>query len=696
MFTEGYPQDRKITRVGMLWLLAAQLLVLLPLLFYLPVWLIPVIVFSAGWSISVMQGRFEQPGAKVKAILGAVGIGGLMLTMEWSFSLDMMASLLVLGFVYKLLEINLQRDGMVIILTGFLLIAVHFLYSQSMFVALYGFISLLVLTGSMIGIHQPNDPLMIGVEYEHALPDLKLATAMLLLCLPLMTMLFIFVPRFEPFWSIAVPGKHAETGISDQMTPGDIASLSQSDELAFRVEFDGERPSQNDLYWRGLVLQHFNGRGWRQFDKVLDAKLVRSRIRMPQKKLALNMKRIGVALDYDVIYEKSSQPWLFALSPVTSILGDAIYGSDYRIMAKHNLLQPLRLKLTSYPESTRGLALSRVTNNANLQLPSKGNEQSRELAKEIYASSNSASDYIKKILNRYKDQAFYYTLHPPLLSNDNTIDDFLFASRRGFCAHYAGSFVFLMRAAGIPARVVVGYQGGEWNESGNYLAVHQFDAHAWAEVWLQNQGWVRVDPTAAIAPNRIEENLESAMSEEGSFLDSKLFSTAKFKWLDGIRKQIDSNQYAWRKFVLGYDGEARSSLLDQLVGKASVVKSAIIAAAIFTGVIIMWSVILGVGRKYNNEATQHQLYRRFCSVLEKHGVLKEPWQTPTEFGYLAIAKLPGAEMEISEFTQAYLEICYAGNASDNQSHIIGRMQDLLKIISKYSCVSTPNIVEATQ
>ena len=675
MFSEGFPQDKQITYAGMLWLLGAQLVVMLPFIFYLPIWLIPVLLFSAGWRIRVMKGYLEQPGIIVKLILGVFGITLLSFSNMSPFSLDLMTSLLMFGFSYKAVEIIQRRDGIVVILTGFLLIGVLFLYSQSILTTVYGAFALVVLTGTMIAIQQSN---------SHSIKQiLQLSSLMLLLCLPLMILFFIFAPRFPPLWAIPLASDSAKTGITDHMTAGDIANLSQSDELAFNVKFLGTRPKQNQLYWHGLVLQHFDGITWTQFSSELDPKVLKSKLKTNLSAINERLVKKGDSLEYEVIYEKSSQSWLFSLSPVVSIKGNAFYGSDFRIIANRDLLEPMMLKLISYPEALRDIKLPESSRKLALQLPKHGNIQSRALAKRLFASSSSNKDYIEKVLNRYKQQAFYYTLRPPLLNGSNSIDDFLLKSKKGFCAHYASSFVFMMRAVGIPSRVVVGYQGGEWNDNGNFLSVRQYDAHAWTEIWIENRGWVRFDPTAMVAPDRIEKNLETAVNEEGSFLEAKIFSMTKNKWLNNLRKKLDSTQYAWRRFVLGYDDEAQKKFLKSLFGKMTMQKSALIVGSFFSAIILLWVMFLGLGKKHSTEAVEHQLYRRFCSLLEKHGVKRKLSQTPKEFSHFASAQLPELINEINDFTKIYSILCYQPNQYEVHHQHIHNLKSLLKVMKNY-------------
>ncbi len=670
----GYMRRSPVTYTGMLWLLAAQLVVMLPLAFYLPVWLIPVLLFSAGWRLRVMQGHMEQPGTIGILIIGSLGIIALTVSGIPRVSLDMMASLLMLGFAYKSLEVIQRRDAMVVILTGYLLVGVLFLYSQSILAALYGVFSMTVLTASMIALQSSKSTVM--------LVNLRLAGLMLLLCLPLMITFFVFTPRFSPLWTFTLPSSQAKTGMTDRLTPGDIARLSQSDEPAFRVNFAGERPAQKALYWRGLVLNHFDGKTWTQFADDIDPESVKTVLKTNEYNIKNRLVKKGSGLRYSVIYEKTAQPWLFALSPVVDIQGDAAFGRDFRIMARKNVMEPLQLTLLSYPLALRDVILPPWRQQLALQLPSQGNPRSRQLAQKLLAKSPTKSHFIQTVMNRYRTQDFYYTLRPPVLQTTDTIDEFLFSSRRGFCAHYAGSFVFLMRAAGIPARIVAGYQGGEWNEKGNYLTVHQYDAHAWTEVWLENQGWVRFDPTLMVAPQRIEQNLQTAVSEEGSFLEGQLLTFAKYNWLNSIRKRLDSGQYAWRKFVLGYNGETQSQLMQRLFGKLSLLKTALIIASLFFVISLLWLVSLGLARRHPQEAPEHQLYRRFCTLLEKQGIHRAPSQTPHNFAQLAASRLPALASEIQTFTNNYIQLCYSPPEDSDSHATLQRLKTRFNSLSK--------------
>lgn len=662
-----------ITYTGMIWLLAAQLIVMLPFTTSLPAWLIVVVIFAAGWRLRVLSGKATQPNTLIKAALLLMGIAAIFLSGLRLPSLEAMSALLLLGFAFKAVEAVKRRDALVVIFTGYFLVALNFLYSQTIIAGLYGTLSLIVLTGALVGVQQTIEEFTPAQQVRF---NFWVAGQILLQCLPLMVLIFVFAPRFQPFWTLPMPMEQNTRGISDRMAPGDIEKLSQSDDLAFRVSFKGERPAQSKLYWQGLVLNYFDGREWRQFANEQSAEELQWSIKQDYAYDPQNLKIQGERYEYEAVYEQSGQPWLFTLTPSTEVQGDVLRAADYRVMAKQPLQSPMLIRAVSRPESIRDLTLAPKLQDLALQLPQQGDIRSRQLAQGLYAEAGDERAYIQTVLNRFREQPFFYTLHPPLLGEKDTIDGFLFDSQRGFCSHYAGSFVFLMRAVGIPARVVIGYQGGEWNESGKYLAVHQFDAHAWAEVWLSGQGWVRFDPTSMVAPERTEQNLEAALKKEGTFLEHSVFSSRKFAWLNSIRKQLDSMQYGWQRWVLSYDSETQTQFLSKMLGELSFTKIALLVLALFGCLVMVWMVWLGLTRKTNPEALEHRLYRRFTERLAKKGCERRLDQTPTEYAQLAIQMLPQQAEHIMAFTQTYQTLCYASELRQRSS-LLRELQRLL-------------------
>lgn len=667
----GFELERQVKYAGMLWLLAAQVAVMLPFVRVLPAWLVLVLLVSAAWRIRVLRGHWAQPSFVLKAGAVMLGIGGLVLSGFDPLSLDTMSSLLLLAFAFKSLEVIHRRDAVVVVFTGYFLVAVQFLYSQTIGASVYGVTCLILLTAALVAAHQ--------TRAKKISAHLWLASLMVLQALPLMIIVYLFFPRLPPLWAVSMPSGSANTGISDHMAPGDIASLSQSDATAFRVTFRGERPQQQQLYWRGLVLNDFDGRAWHQFSTQLSgAELLRLLQTRPEAPVSLTGEVLQ-AVEYDVIYEATQQNWLFTLSPLTKWNTDAIMGFDYRLMAKQPLQAPMSLSAISVLNARRGLRPEKILRNITTKLPAGQNPKSLALAEQWRGQVNNTQEYVAKVMANFRQQPFYYTLRPSLAGADNTIDDFLFDSQRGFCSHYAGSFVFMMRAVGLPARVVIGYQGGEWNEGSGHLTVRQYDAHAWAEVWFDEQGWVRYDPTAMVAPQRIEQNLQTAMQQEGSFLEQNLFSPSRISWLNGVRKKWDSVQYAWRRWVLGYDEEMQSTFLTNWLGGITIAKMAMMFTTLFAMVLGLWVVWLGLTRSQHKLSPAVKLYRKFCRKLEKRGLLRTLETTPSQFAELAARQFPERSAQIREATRLFEHIAYRDDGQQ-QKVLLAQLRELVRHI----------------
>jgi len=298
-------------------------------------------------------------------------------------------------------------------------------------------------------------------------------------------------------------------------------------------------------------------------------------------------------------------------------------------------------------------------------LPKEGNPKTRALANSLYQDSLNTEDYIRKVLTRFNQQEFIYTLRPPLLG-DNEMDDFLTETRRGFCEHYASSFVYLMRAAGIPARVVVGYQGGEYNPVGNYIAVHQFDAHAWTEVWVEGIGWQRVDPTSAVAPERIEDGLEAAVSEENSFLEDSPLSLLKYSrllWLTELRLQMDALGHYWDTWVVGYNPTMQIRLLEQYIGKVSPRKIAIGLLIAITVIISIMAVFLLSKSTRRILKPVDREYLRYCHLLARRGIERRYGEGPGDFAERIARTQPDIGSASSRVAELYIKMNYAEDTS---------------------------------
>ncbi len=371
----------------------------------------------------------------------------------------------------KLLELRKPRDLYLVIFLGFFTLTTQFLFNQQIVLLLY---SLLVTIGLVTLLVEKSR----SQNTPSTFASLKLALSLLAQAAPIMVALFLFFPRLSgPLWNLGLSDTQGVTGLSDSITPGSISQLIQSRAVAFRVDFNGPVPPQQQRYWRGPVLWDSDGWRWE----------IGRRLTSGPSSLLVE----GDPLDYSITLEPSTNRWIYALDLATKIPPKSQLLADFHLVTKQPINQRYRYNISSHLRYNTG-PITPEQRRRGLQLPDTTTLRMSALVNKWRRQSESDRELVNLSLNHFRNQPFYYTLYPPLVM-DNPVDQFLFDSRRGFCEHYATSFVTLMRLAGIPARVVTGYQGGEINPLGNYLIVRQSDAHAWAEVWLEGLGWVRTD-----------------------------------------------------------------------------------------------------------------------------------------------------------------------------------------------------------
>ncbi|MBU2713067.1 transglutaminase family protein [Zooshikella harenae] len=627
-----------IPRTSLIWLFTTQALVLLPHLLRIPYWVGILAVVCGCWRIMIFNGRWSYPARWLKALLVIGAVTGTFLNYGTIVGLEAGVVLLLCTFLLKLLEMKNQRDAYLVVFLSYFVIVTQLLYSQAIPSAAYTFFTLVVITSALVGLHQQQGTLELK-------KTLRKGAVMMLQAVPLMVLLFIFIPRLGPIWSVELPSQKARSGVSDQMTPGDIAELSKSDALAFRATFTDTIPPQNQLYWRGIVLSELMGRTWRQASRELtlagrtgqDLKLSGNPLitwRDQFQRWPNAVKKQGQALNYTVILEPTQQNWLYALAVPQISNVDIGVTRDFTLIAREPVRLRQQYKVRSYPSSLVDVELPHWLRRQNVQLSAFGNPKTRTFAQQLWDDVEQKPQlYIDRILQYFNRQPFYYTLKPPTLGF-NSVDEFLFTSRRGFCAHYASTFVYLMRIAGIPARVIAGYQGGERNTTNNYVQVRQFDAHAWAEVWLEDKGWVRVDPTASVAPERIQDGLEAALAEEGSFLEDTPLSPIRFKhigWINRLRLEWDMLEYRWQRFVLNYNQDQQMEFFNQLFGTFSWYKLALALGGGLGAIIIMLGVWIIFRRQPIKYDPATRLYLKFCQWGRKQGCQRLTGETPIHY-----------------------------------------------------------------
>ncbi len=628
------------------WSLFALLVAVLPQLDRLPPWLIALVLLCAVWRLSWVEARFGLPGVAVRGLLLVAGLAGVFWSHHSFFGPEGGVSFLLVCAASKLLESRTPRDFFVSAVLDFFILATAFLFSQSLALTAYVVLATVIVLAALLALQQRAGA---GVMLT-----LRRAARIALQALPLMLILFVFFPRLPPLWTLNLSQGSGRTGMSDSMSPGDISSLSESAEVAFRVEFAGPPPPSGQLYWRGLVMDYFDGKRWTQSLPVNDPVQARSLPRWVE--VDTDRER---PVNYRVILEPTSQPWLFALAMPTSSTPKTGLSRDFRLLSADPVLSRFSYDVQSWLGARADVAgpPSWMLKQA-LQLPAAGNPQSRQMARRWRLGSGSDAQYVRDVLGWYRAEHFFYTLEPPPLGDDR-IDDFLFRTRKGFCEHYASSFVFLMRAAGIPARVVAGYQGGEKSPLANYWVVRQLDAHAWAEVWLPGQGWVEVDPTSAVAPDRIQHGAGQLAANRNYWGDSGMGAVrySNYRLLKGLRNFADYVNYRWHKDVLGYNTDSQESLMKRLLGDADTLQRiAVMAVAmvVVAGLLFLWT-LRGERRLLHR---LDRVYLRYCERLARQGVQREAGEGPQAFARRVARQRPALAAEAEEFARVYMALRY--------------------------------------
>jgi transglutaminase-like putative cysteine protease len=616
------------------WLLASLALAIAPHLARMPLWVGPLCLALGLWRLAVARRNGRLPKRWLLFLLAAAASAGIFGHYHTLFGRDAGVALLVVMSALKLMEIKTLRDTMVVIFLSYFLVITSFLYSQAIPTALYLLLVVLVTTATMIGYNDVNNGLSVR-------PRLRLAGILLAQAVPLMLVLFVLFPRVGPLWGLPKDAHAGMSGLSDSMSPGTISQLIRSEAIAFRAKFDGPPPHKNLRYWRGPVLWDYDGRTWST--------------RQPLDGTPAQLVPLGKALRYTVTLEPHNQRWLFALDLPATLPPDSSAGGDLQILAQTPVQQRLRYSLASYTQYRLDPDPGAKENERALRLPARANPQALELAARWRGTLKNPQAIVNQALGMFRNEAFVYTLNPPLLGQQ-AVDDFLFQTRRGFCEHYASAFVFLMRAAGIPARVVTGYQGGEMNPLGDYLIVRQSDAHAWAEVWLEQEGWVRIDPTGAVSPDRIESGIAAALP--GAELPPALLQLDA-DWLRHTRLSWDLLNNNWNQWVLGYGQERQSRFLSRF--HTALASWQGMAVAMVTGIAAL---LLGIAlwMLWHTPRRGHDpvraAYEKFCARLARRGIARLPHEGPADFAVRATLMRPDLARQIDLITQLYIKLRY--------------------------------------
>src|SRR5450830_862937 len=620
------------------WLLASFASVLALHVAYLPSWVSLVMAGFAGWRLMVAKHGWAMPRMAILIPITFAAAIGIAVSYHGLFGRDASVGLFAIMLSLKLMETHTQRDYMIVIFLAYFLAANAFLFNQSITMGIFMVVPMTLLTATLIGVNHPNGKL--DGRFKAKTAGLLLAQA-----LPLMLIFFVLFPRLpQPLWGVPQDAYSGMTGLSDNMTPSNISKLSLSGATAFRVEFHGKPPAKNQLYWRGPVLSIYDGRTW------LISPYTSSNI----TNIKMNLETTGANSQYTVTLEPHNRKWLLMLDMPTLIPPNALMSSELQVISKEPVRTRIRYEASSsFNYTLQATGLSEQEQKVTLQLPKNINPKT--LALGASWKNQTPENIVSTALKMYREEPFVYTLNPPLLG-ENAMDDFLFSTRRGFCEHYASSFVYLMRAAGVPARVVTGYLGGEINPNDQYMVVRQSDAHAWAEVWLKKRGWVRIDPTAAVSPKRIVLGVAESVNDSEVL---PLLSRQDYPLLRKLYWRWDAINNGWNQWVLGYNQARQLQLLRYLTGNNFSWQDLIIALfALVTAALLTLRYFLLRGNNIKRDAIQ-KVYDQFLNKLTKSGLRRYKHEGPVDFSKRAERRLPSQATLIAQITEAYTQLRYA-------------------------------------
>jgi len=630
------------------WVIATLVVALLPQVAVMPPLLAATTLVPVGWRIAAELRGWKPAHIVVRVLATAVSVYLLLLSYGSLMGRRAAVSLLALMLTLKLLETFKVRDARVVTSFSLFLCATQFLFLQNLSMVIYGTASVILALVAMALLNRAQSFAPTGREPAGAtglLGELGFSARLLAIAVPFGLVLFLFFPRWgSPLWGVPEETLDAKSGLSDAMTPGSIQSLFMDDTPAFRAQFETATPSQSELYWRGPVFWNFDGTTW---TSSFIGRNVQAETR-PEIRTA--------PWRYAVQLEPNERRWLFALDYPAIVPQGVRLTMDYQLYSARAITQVREYQMLSNPDFTDSPNLLSTIRSEALRLPDGFNPRTRELVKRWRLDTPGDAAFVRRVLQFFRTENFHYTLNPETLSQ-HTVDEFVFDTRQGFCEHYASAFTVMMRMAGIPARIVTGYQGGWFNDFGRYVLVRQSDAHAWSEVWLEGTGWTRIDPTAAVAPDRIEQNALDALGSRRYTLD--------FAWVRGLRNGFDLLGRWWNDSLVTFNAMRQTRLLERFglgrMGSRGLVVVLVASLAAVASVLIPLILRLRAAERPDRAA---RLWRRFRRQLQAAGVATFDSQGPLETAAQACAQLAARHEEIRTVTDLYLRLRYAENAPD--------------------------------
>jgi transglutaminase-like putative cysteine protease len=629
------PGQRPIAWREYAMLLAGLLIAAGPHSLRAPWWLIVLTLFLYAWRGMAVANRSLLPSRWLLIAIVALGMAGIWLQYRAIFGRTPGLMLLLLFSGLKMLESRTQRDAAAVVFLTWFLAITSFLYTQSIPTAI-----------GMGAAVAASIAALVSCAAPRRAPRANLRTAWMLLgqAVPAALVLFLLFPRVQgPLWGLPQDAFTGVTGLSDSMAPGNLSQLTLSDAIAFRVDFHGDAPRRRTLYWRGPVLWDFDGRTWR----------------LGNPRLAdLEPRAGGTRVEYSVLLEPHNRNWLFALEFPASLPTQARYLDDGQIISLTQVRSRISYDIASVIESDPNPSESRQMLERARRLPPGFNPRATRLAETWRAASASDTEVLARAIEFFRNERLQYTTEPALLGRDS-VDEFLYDTREGFCEHFSSAFVFLMRAAGVPARVVTGYQGGDMNPVDGKFTVRQSDAHAWSEVFIAGRGWIRVDPTVLSVPLRLDAGLARALPAGNAM---PLLMRPELEWLRGLRYNWEALTHQWNLLVLGYNPERQRELLSLLGVKGAdwLELTSVLLAVLGAFVLGLFAWMLhGMVRP---DPVQKS-WDLFCRKLGARGVTRSPHEGPRDYSERAARSLPSAQEPIQRIAALYMALRYGRSAA---------------------------------
>lgn len=628
---------------SMLWVISTLILAALPQFALMAAPLALACLFPVAWRILAELKHWQPLPSWMRYVAVGLALSLLAFTYGDLFGRRASVSLLTIMLCLKLLECDRVRDARLIVSFSFFLCTTQFLFTQGLLMPLYGAITVLsglVALAQLQRVEAFSSKMVVPSSSAPVLAELGFSLRLLLLALPVCLALFVLFPRWgSPLWGVPETTLDARVGLSDSMAPGTIENLFMDDSTAFRVEFEGAAPSQSQLYWRGPVFWHYDGRTWSSsfYGRNIEA------TDLPDESLD--------SWRYQVQLEPNERNWLFALDYPVATPDDARITLDFQILRRQAVTQLIQYSMVSNPDFIDAPELQNTIRAMALELPEGLNPQTRELINKWRLETPQDIALIRRTLDWFNKQPFHYALNAPLLGSQ-AIDNFLFDTRTGYCEHYASAFTVMMRMAGIPARIVTGYQGGWYNAQADYYLVRQSDAHAWSEVWLEGSGWTRIDPTAAVSPLRVERGSLGAIDQPRHLLD--------FDWVRSWRNTMDAMEKRWNTWVIDYDYQRQTQLFEGMgMGKLQPIALVSLLFAVLAVLALILLPLLWRTRGPGSRDPVQYIWQKFLKRLRQAGFQTQPSWGAKELAAVAAVELPEQAESIHRISDLYNRLRYA-------------------------------------